>query len=89
MEKNVNGYMDTTKATEQLVRVELIFAPILIIIPLVVSLFMIWCWFSLGFSQKDSSYTGELVLGIIILVGNICFDVPFLRSLLLFRKQRK
>ena len=81
--------MDTTKATEQLVRFELLFAPVLIVIPFVVSLFMIWCWFSLGYLQGNSSYIGELVLGIIILVGNIVFDVPFLRSLILFRKQKK
>lgn len=89
MERNGNGYLDTKKATEQLVRVELLFAPLLIILPLVVSLILFWSWFSFGYLLGDSSYTRELVIACIILVGNVLFDVPFLRSLLLFRKQKK
>ena len=89
MEKNGNGYMDTTKATEKLVRFELLFAPILILLPLAVSLTLFWSWFSFGYLKEDSSYTGEFFIACIILVGNVLFDVPFLRSLLLFRKQKK
>ena len=63
-------------------RLELWFAPLLIILPIVVSIFLIRDWFYRGFSLGISTYDGELFLAIIILVGNIIFDVPFLKSLI-------
>jgi len=63
-------------------RPELWFAPLLIILPIVVSIFLIRDWFYRGFSLGISTYDGELFLAIIILVGNIIFDVPFLKSLI-------
>lgn len=62
-------------------RPEFWFAPLLIILPIVVSIFLIRDWFYRGFSLGISTYDGELFLAIIILVGNIIFDVPFLKSL--------
>ena len=63
-------------------RLEFWFAPLLIILPIVVSIFLIRDWFYRGFSLGISTYDGELFLAIIILVGNIIFDVPFLKSLI-------
>ena len=63
-------------------RPEFWFAPLLIILPIVVSIFLIRDWFYRGFSLGISTYDGELFLAIIILVGNIIFDVPFLKSLI-------
>ncbi len=63
-------------------RPELWFAPLLIILPIVVSIFLIRDWFYRGFSLGISTYDGELFLAVIILVGNIIFDVPFLKSLI-------
>ena len=65
-------------------RLELWFAPLLIILPIIVSIFLIRDWFYRGFSLGISTYDGELFLAIIILVGNIIFDVPFLKSLINF-----
>jgi len=71
----------------KLMRLELWFAPLLIILPIVVSIFLIRDWFYRGFSLGISTYDGELFLAIIILVGNIVFDVPFLKSLISLREK--
>ncbi|MCK5261087.1 MAG: hypothetical protein KAJ44_02800 [Thermoplasmatales archaeon] len=71
----------------RLMRLELWFTPLLIILPIVVSIFLIRDWFYRGFSLGISTYDGELFLAIIILVGNIVFDVPFLKSLISLREK--
>lgn len=70
-----------------LVRLELWFAPILIIIPLVVSMFFLSIWYIKGFSSGSSAFTGELMIGLLILVGNLLIDIPFLRSIRVLRKK--
>ena len=70
-----------------IVRAEIWFTPLLVIFPLVVGSFLICDWFCRDFSMNDLELTGELMLGIIILVGNIMFDIPFLKSLTSFRKK--
>jgi len=71
----------------RLMRLELWFVPLLIILPIVVSIFLIRDWFYRGFSLGISTYDGELFLAIIILIGNIVFDVPFLKSLISIREK--
>jgi hypothetical protein len=71
-----------------LLRLELWFAPALIIIPIGVSWFFIWDWYRRGFSTGSSVYDGELILGLLLLLGNLFFDVLFLRSLRI-QKQKK
>jgi hypothetical protein len=70
-----------------LLRLELWFAPLLIIIPLVVSLFFVQDWYTRGFSTGSSEFDGELLIGMIILIGNILVDIPFLRSIRMLRKK--
>lgn len=70
-----------------LLRLELWFAPLLIIIPLVVSLFFLQDWFTRGFSTGSSQFDGELLIGMSILIGNILVDIPFLRSIRMLRKK--
>lgn len=84
-----NGYDNKKENIRKLLlRLELWFAPVLIIIPIVVSWFFIWDWYRRGFSTGSSLYDGELILGLLLLLGNIFFDVLFLRSLRL-QKQLK
>jgi len=80
---------DTRKENIQklLVRLELWFAPLLIIMPMVVSMFFIWDWYVRGFSQNTALYDGELILGLLLLCVNFLFDVLFLRSLRVQRKK--
>ena len=74
---------DTRKENIQklLLRLELWFAPMLIIVPIGVSFFFIWDWMVRGFSTGSSAYDGELILGLLLLFGNLFFDVLFLQSL--------
>ena len=74
-------YLKKESINIKLLRAELWFAPLLIIVPTLVSLFLINDWFYRGFSRGVSTYDGELLLAIIILAGNILFDVPFIKSL--------
>jgi len=69
------------------IRTEIWFTPLLIVLPIVVGVFLIYDWFCRGFSIGSSVFDGELMLGIIILVGNIMFDIPFLKSLLRYRRR--
>jgi hypothetical protein len=70
-----------------LLRLELWFAPILIIVPLVVSMFLIWDWYTRGSSLGLSRFDGELVLALLILFGNLAVDIPFIRSIRTLRKK--
>ena len=81
---------DTRKENIQklLLRLELWFAPMLIIVPIGVSFFFIWDWMVRGFSTGSSVYDGELILGLLLLFGNLFFDVLFLQSLRI-QKEKK
>ncbi len=66
---------------------ELWFAPLLIILPFVVSLVFFWDWYTHGFTQQTSTFDGEFFLGLLLLIGNLVFDIPFLRSVRILRKK--
>ena len=70
-----------------LVRLELWFAPLLIIMPMFVSMFFLWDWYIRGYSQRSSLYDGEMILGLLLLGVNFFFDVLFLRSIRLQKKK--
>ena len=74
-------YLKKGKHNTKLRRAELWIAPFLILVPILVSIFLINNWFFRGFSTGTSKYDGELLLAIIILAGNILFDIPFIKSL--------
>ncbi|HEX08465.1 MAG TPA: hypothetical protein ENG38_01485 [Thermoplasmatales archaeon] len=63
------------------IRTELCFLPLLILLPFAVSIILLWSWYYRGFSMGCSDYDGELMLALIILIGNIVFDIPFVKSL--------
>ena len=73
--------MRKEKSNAKLRRAELWLAPLLILSPILVSIFLINDWFVRGFSTGISRYDGELLLAAIILAGNILFDIPFIKSL--------
>jgi hypothetical protein len=85
----MNGTTSPQKEAIQkiLLRLELWFAPILIIVPLVVSLVLAWDWYARGSSIGLSLYDGELLLALLILFGNLAVDIPFLRSIRTLRKK--
>jgi hypothetical protein len=71
-----------------LLRLELWFAPALIIVPIVVSSFFVSDWYIRGFSHGSPVFDGELILGLFLLLGNLFFDVLFLRSLRVQKKKK-
>ena len=87
MKKNGEEYLKNEYNDLRLVRTEILFTPLLVFLPLIVAAFLINDWFFNGFSNSVSDYDGELMLAIIILVCNIIFDIPFLRSLIQFNKK--
>ena len=72
----------------RLIRTEIIFTPLLIGLPLVVGSSFIYEWYTRGFMQGCSAFNGELILGIIIIIGNIAFDMPFIKSLRVHSKKK-
>ena len=81
-------YLEVENNDLRLVRTEILFTPILVAVPLIVTGFLFYDWFCRGLSKGSSMYNGELILGIIILVANVIFDVPFIMSLIKFNRYK-
>jgi len=71
-----------------LLRLELWFAPWLLLVPLLVSLVFIGEWYTKGYLTSSPQYNGTLLLGLLLLMGNLVFDIPFLRSLRMLKKKQ-
>ncbi len=79
--KKETEYLKKEENHAKLLRAELLFAPLLIICPVFASVFLINDWFIRGFLSGVSTYDGELLLAIVILFGNISFDILFIKSI--------
>ena len=86
MEKRTQNTKENIR--KLLLRLELWFAPVLLIVPLMVSMIFLQEWYSRGVLNGSSAFDGELFIGLIILFGNIVVDVAFLRSIRLLRKKK-
>ena len=75
-------YLKVKRNDRNIVRIEILLTPLLIGLPIIVGFLFIYDWFYRGFLTNSSVFDGELILGIIILVSNIMFDIPFIKSLL-------
>ena len=75
-----NDYLEKENAAK-VIRTEIIFTPILVFLPLIVGFFLVVDWYFRGFIQGTSGFEGQLILGLIIVFGNIMFDIPFIKSL--------
>jgi len=78
MNESEMEYVKKEGNISKIIRTEILLTPLLIIFPFIVGIFLIYGWFDKGL---DSAYYGELILGIIIIFGNIIFDIPFIKSL--------
>jgi len=87
MKNKGKEYLKTDYSNLKVIKTEILLTPLLIILPLVVAGFLINNWYFSGFSKGVSGYEGELMLAMIILVFNIVFDIPFIRSLIQFNKK--
>ena len=86
MKKNNKEYLKTDYSNLKVIKTEILLTPILIILPLFVAVFLINNWFINGFLYGVSTHDGELMLAIIILIGNITFDIPFISSMIKYKK---
>ena len=75
------NYIKNQSNNERVIRTEILFTPLLVILPIFIGLVFICDWYSRGVVDGDSEYFGTLVIGIIIIVGNLFFDIPFIQSL--------
>ena len=87
MDNKEKEYLKNVSNNQRIIRAEILFTPLLIILPLVVGFFLIYDWYYGGFPNNIYEFNGELILGIIILVSNIIFDIPFLKSLVSYKKK--
>ena len=81
-------YMKKQYYFSKAIRTEILFTPLLIGLPLIVGFSFIYEWYTRGFLQGCSTFNGELILGIIIIIGNIAFDMPFIKSLRVLSKKK-
>ena len=81
-------YLKTDYKNLKVIKTEILFTPLLIIFPLIIAGSLISDWYLRGYIEGNSSaFEGELILGIIILIGNIMFDIPFIKSLTHYRRK--
>ena len=83
MKKNMNKktrYLET-KYGEKRIRLEILFTPLILIVPFTIGILLIYDWYNRDLTLNHLELEGELMLGIIILVVNIIFDIPFVKSL--------
>lgn len=74
-------YIKNESNRYRLVRTELIFAPLLVVAPFLLGLYFINDWFYRDITLNQLELEIELILGIIVIIANIAFDIPFLKSL--------
>lgn len=86
-------YVKNSNSNERIFRTELLLAPLLIFLPFIVGIIFVNDWYVRGFLTDSYAFDGELILGILIILGNILFDIPFIKSLknfnVLFKKSKK
>lgn len=88
MNKSEMKYMKKEFYFSKVVRAEILFTPFLIALPLIVGFSLIYDWYARGIFEGNPDFNIELVLGIIIIVGNIAFDIPFVKSLRVLSKKK-
>jgi len=86
MSGNEMDYLKNSNDNVKVIRTEILFTPLLVVLPLIVGYFLINDWYNRDFITGELELTGELILGIIILIGNIMFDIPLVKFL---RSRRK
>ncbi len=76
--KYINSKGDIDKKN---IRTEILFAPLLVLLPFIVGFFMIYDWYIRDFTLGEVDLFCQLIIGLVIIFGNILFDIPFLKNL--------
>jgi len=74
-------YVKKGNDDEKIIRTEILLTPLLVIAPLIVSFLLFYDWFTRDYLTNELDLFGELMLAVIILIVNVMFDIPFIRSL--------
>ncbi|UCH71607.1 MAG: hypothetical protein JSW62_04210 [Thermoplasmatales archaeon] len=74
-------YMEMDGNKNKLVKTEILLTPLLLILPIIVGILFVYDWFYRDFLNNSLELEGELTIGIIILLFNLLFDIPFIKSL--------
>jgi len=74
-------YIKNENSDSKIIRTEILLTPLLVFAPLAVGFLLIYDWITRDFLTGELNLLGELMLGIIILICNIIFDIPFVKSL--------
>jgi hypothetical protein len=82
-------YLKTDYDDLKVVKSEIFLTPMLIILPLLVGVFFVYDWFYRDYSLGVLDLDGHLMFGVVILIGNIMFDIPFIKSLIRYRRNKK
>lgn len=88
MNKSEMKYLKKEFYFSKVIRAEILFTPFLITLPLIVGFLFIFDWYTRGILEVNPAFNSELIIGIVILVGNIAFDIPFVRSLRVLSKKK-
>ena len=81
MNKENMKYLQNGSSNAKIIRTEILLTPLLFFAPLAVGLLLVYDWVVRDFLTGEFDLTGELMFGIIILICNIMFDIPFIKSL--------
>jgi len=88
-EKELEYVKKENENIEKKFRTEIILTPLLVVAPLLIGFLLIYDWYVRDFVLNDYNLIGELMLGVIIIIGNILFDIPFIKSLKKISKEEK
>ena len=87
--KESMNYIKNNNSDAKVIRTEILFTPLLVFAPLAVGLLLIYDWLTRDFlTGGELDLLSELMLGIIILICNIIFDIPFIKSLRKLSKKK-
>jgi len=82
MNKENMKYLQNGSSNAKIIRTEILLTPLLVFAPLAVGLLLIYDWVVRDLLISNGpDLRGELMLGVIILICNIMFDIPFIKSL--------
>ncbi|MEF8879535.1 MAG: hypothetical protein V5A64_03985 [Candidatus Thermoplasmatota archaeon] len=88
-EKQAAKYLkEDSLLAKKIVKTELLFAPILLALPLITGFYFIYDWYARDFVLNQIDLTIELLLGCIVLFGNFLFYIPFIKSLKGFHRKK-
>jgi len=73
-------YLETEDGGKR-IKLEILFTPLILTVPFIVGILLIYDWYNRDITLNQLELEGELMLGIIMLVVNIIFDIPFVNSL--------